>query len=148
MASDSRERMLTWVAIGVLAAYALLIVYMLLRTTSLGADQWDRAMYLLTGVEAIVFVAVGYLFGVEVNRKRAENAELRAVDAESRSLNAEGRAANAECEARHAQDELANALRTLNSFGSTALVSEAESAGAGQMQASATIRPVPSGEGG
>lgn len=36
---------------------------------------WGRYIYLLTGVEAIVFTAVGFIFGREVNRARAENAE-------------------------------------------------------------------------
>jgi hypothetical protein len=37
--------------------------------------RWARATFLLNGVEAVAFAAAGYLFGREVNRGRAENAE-------------------------------------------------------------------------
>jgi hypothetical protein len=43
---------------------------------------WLRVLYLFSGVEAIAFAAAGFLFGREVNRARAEQAESRA-DAEA-----------------------------------------------------------------
>lgn len=36
---------------------------------------WGRYTFLLAGFEAVVFTAVGWLFGREVNRKQAEQAE-------------------------------------------------------------------------
>jgi len=44
---------------------------------------WARATYIFSGVEAIAFAAAGFLFGREVNRKRAEKAESKA-DAEAK----------------------------------------------------------------
>ncbi len=74
-----------WAAIGlgtaVLLGFAALVVYML---GLLSADEttWSRALYLFAGVEAIAFAAAGYVFGREVHRTRAEQAEARAHQAE------------------------------------------------------------------
>lgn len=70
-----------WVTIGlgasVLLGFAALVVYML---GQLSADEttWSRALYLFAGVEAIAFAAAGYVFGREVHRTRALEAESRA----------------------------------------------------------------------
>jgi len=61
-------------AIGVLIAYGFFI-HFLLEKVDTGEPDWSRLIYLFSGVEAIVFAAAGFLFGREVNRKRAENAE-------------------------------------------------------------------------
>lgn len=74
-----------WVSIGlgmaVLGGFAALVVYMFGLLT---ADEttWSRALYLFAGVEAIAFAAAGYVFGREVHRTRAEQAEARAYRAE------------------------------------------------------------------
>ncbi|SDE85000.1 hypothetical protein SAMN05421636_10840 [Pricia antarctica] len=62
------------IAIGVLIAYGFFIHFL---TGRAGAEEpeWSRLIYLFSGVEAIVFAAAGFLFGREVNRKRAKNAE-------------------------------------------------------------------------
>jgi hypothetical protein len=66
------------------AAFALLILvgysfflYFLVGKASAKLDDviWTRLIYLFSGVEAIVFSAVGFIFGREVNRGRAEKAE-------------------------------------------------------------------------
>jgi hypothetical protein len=43
---------------------------------------WARRMAIFGSVEAIVFAAAGFLFGREVNRQRAENAEESAESAQ------------------------------------------------------------------
>ena len=68
----------TMVGIGALAAYAML-VGRFLGELKLPDAQWIRAMSLFTGVETIAFAAAGFIFGREVNRGRAERAELRAA---------------------------------------------------------------------
>jgi hypothetical protein len=50
-------------------------VIALLYQLKIPENQWSRALFLLNGVEAVAFAAAGYLFGREVNRGRAENAE-------------------------------------------------------------------------
>jgi hypothetical protein len=51
--------------------------------------RWARATFLLNGVEAVAFAAAGYLFGREVNRGRAENAEELARSETERAEKAE-----------------------------------------------------------
>jgi hypothetical protein len=60
-----------------LACFGIFVIY-LLYYISLNDPQWNRAIYLFGGVEAIAFSAAGYFFGREVNRQRAENAEVAA----------------------------------------------------------------------
>jgi len=50
--------------------------------------QWNRYVYLVNGVEAIVFAAAGFLFGREVNRQRAENAETQLYAAHQHEVQA------------------------------------------------------------
>jgi len=62
------------IAIGIMIAYGVFIYFLIGKTDAKELD-WSRLIYLFSGVEAIVFAAAGFLFGREVNRKRAENAE-------------------------------------------------------------------------
>jgi len=60
-----------------LVGYAIFTIY-LLRQTSVSEVVWTRTAYVFNGVETIAFAAAGFLFGSEVHRKQAENAEQRA----------------------------------------------------------------------
>ncbi len=70
---------LFWVAVAIAAAY---VVFAALGWARAGeGDQgtaWERSLYVLKGVEAIAFTAIGWLFGREVNRGGAEAAKVRA----------------------------------------------------------------------
>jgi hypothetical protein len=68
------------VAVGLLLAFAALVVYMLL-TADGKPDTWERQVYVFGAVEAIVFTAVGWIFGREVHRANAENAREDATQA-------------------------------------------------------------------
>lgn len=57
-----------------LVAYAIMVIY-LFRHTDATEPTWSRELLLLTGVEAITFAGVGWLFGKEVNRGAAEAAK-------------------------------------------------------------------------
>jgi Kef-type K+ transport system membrane component KefB len=61
----------------VLAGFAAFIVYLLVDISA-GETAWSRRTYLFAAVEAIAFAAVGWLFGKEVHRERAETAEKKA----------------------------------------------------------------------
>lgn len=50
--------------------------------------EWSRATYLFAGVEAIAYAAAGFLFGREVHRQRAEQAEQRADKAQAHATKA------------------------------------------------------------
>ena len=62
------------IAISLLIAYGFFIYFLIGKVDS-GDPSWSRLIYLFSGVEGIVFAAVGFLFGKEVNRQRAEKAE-------------------------------------------------------------------------
>jgi hypothetical protein len=67
-----------------MVVFAVFIAFLL---SEVGVKQasWERYVYLLSGVEAIVFAAVGWLFGKEVHREQAEKAEAKTEVAESRT---------------------------------------------------------------
>jgi len=84
------------VTVLVVAGTAVLLAVLVL---DIGADEetWKRYVYLLTGVEAILFTAIGWLFGKEVHREQAANAEQnRNVAENGRQLAAENAAREAE----------------------------------------------------
>jgi hypothetical protein len=73
---------------------AVAIAVLLLFTAALGFlvshveaqdTAWSRFMYLYNGLEAIVFAAVGWLFGREVHRAQAQAAQARATAADQRA---------------------------------------------------------------
>ena len=74
----------TWqfmVAVGLLLAFAALDVVMLFMANTGNEIVWQRRVYLFGAVEAVVFTAVGWLFGREVSRSAAESAKQEASDA-------------------------------------------------------------------
>jgi len=68
------------VAIGLLVGFAGLVVYML-ATADGDSAAWERQVYVFGAVEAIVFTAVGWIFGREVHRASAEDARQDAEQA-------------------------------------------------------------------
>jgi hypothetical protein len=72
------------------AAAVIVIVYIIFALLAFGrADDklaetdWSRSVYVLLGVEAIAFTAVGWLFGREVHRGEAQAAKQDAAQAKS-----------------------------------------------------------------
>jgi hypothetical protein len=61
-----------------LAALAVFTGYMITQADLRNEVTWTRLAWLFTSVEAIAFGAAGALFGVRVNRERAEKAESEA----------------------------------------------------------------------
>lgn len=68
-----------WVRVGFAAlvtiAFAVFATYLVLNADTKDQVEWQRWVYLFGAVEAIAFAAVGWVFGKEVNRERAEKAE-------------------------------------------------------------------------
>lgn len=87
--SDRLQNIAFWIAVVALLAFGLLITHLLGKV---GVDEthWNRMVFLHKGVEAIALAAVGYLFGREVHRERAEKAESRANTAENDTRKAHG----------------------------------------------------------
>jgi hypothetical protein len=68
----------TIVAIGVMAVY---VAAPWLLFEHRADKNWDRVVYLFSGFEAVVFVAVGALFGTRVQRASVETAHAQAHQA-------------------------------------------------------------------
>jgi hypothetical protein len=71
-----------------IAAFAAFVAF-LLHEVGVSTASWERYVYLLSGVEAVVFAAVGWLFGKEVHREQAEKAEAGAQAAAARTREAQ-----------------------------------------------------------
>jgi hypothetical protein len=56
--------------------------YLVDNADTTNQTEWERWVYVFGAAEAIAFAAVGWVFGKEVNRERAESAENRAKTAE------------------------------------------------------------------
>jgi len=72
------------VTIASLVIFGALVIYLLGRVDR-EEPEWTRSVFLLTGVEAITFAAVGWLFGREVSRKAAEDATKKANEAQEQA---------------------------------------------------------------
>jgi len=78
------------VIVGAVAIIAFgLFAYYLLQNVAAEPLQWERMVFVFGGVEAIAFSAVGYFFGREVHRERADRAESRVDEAQGRARAAE-----------------------------------------------------------
>jgi hypothetical protein len=86
--TGGRPKIVIFAAIAVLIAFAGLVAWMLVTARTQNGTVWDRQLYIFTSVEAIVFAAAGALFGVEVKRQQADNAEQRADQASERAAEA------------------------------------------------------------
>ncbi len=73
------------IAIVFLAILFIIIFVLFGRTANSTELDWQRSVYLLTGVEAVAFAAAGYLFGRDVHRGTAAEAQKRADEAEERA---------------------------------------------------------------
>jgi len=81
------------VVVALLIGFAALVVVMLIAAR--GNDVvWQRRVYLFGAAEAIVFTAVGWLFGREVHRAEAESARKDATDAKQDAASARDEAKN------------------------------------------------------
>src|SRR5512146_781006 len=102
--SDLKDKFAPWVGIVAVASFGAALVF-LFRHVGDVEPQWSRLVYVFGGVEAAGLAALGFFFGREVNRARAENAENRADNAEQAKV-----AANAQ---RVAAETTLNALNAV-----------------------------------
>jgi hypothetical protein len=66
---------LFYVTIALLFVFLVLVAILMVKADDFSDTTWTRLTYLLGGVEAIVFTAVGWLFGREVHRGEAQAAK-------------------------------------------------------------------------
>jgi flagellar basal body-associated protein FliL len=105
--NGKKGKLIIVIAVVVLAAFAVLIAYMMLHLES-DETTWTRALYLYGGVEAIAFAAAGFLFGKEVSREQVDKAENQAESArqdsrqaQQQANDAQQKAATSEAKTRH-----------------------------------------------
>ncbi len=75
-----------------LLGFAALVVVMMFDAEHANETVWTRRVYLLGGVQAIVFASVGWLFGREVHRSEAQSAKADAAQAKDKAQVAEEQA--------------------------------------------------------
>jgi hypothetical protein len=73
-------------AIVVIVAFGIFAYYLVVHADTTNQTEWERWVYVFGAIEAIAFAAVGWVFGREVNRERAEKAEDRAQTAEQEKV--------------------------------------------------------------
>lgn len=81
------------VAVIAIVGFGVLVAYLFADASSTSEQVWLRRVYLFGGVEAIVFAAVGWLFGREVNRQQAQEAQQRAEESDKTARQESARAA-------------------------------------------------------
>lgn len=82
-----------FLAVAALALWAAFAVMMLANASSASDLFWTRLAFVFASVEAIAFGAAGAIWGVTVNKQRAENAERRADEQTQQAANGRALAA-------------------------------------------------------
>lgn len=101
----------SWFALAAAALFVIgfivAIVFMFILAQKSSDAVWQRLIYVYSGIEAVVFAAVGWLFGREVNRKQVEGAEQRADESGKAAKEATERAADLDARGRAAKAAVA-----------------------------------------
>lgn len=98
------------VAIGVLALFAIFAVVMFFAADTGNSEVWQRRLAVFGSIEAIVFTAVGWIFGREVHRTAADAARKEADEAKVDAKN-KAEEADRQAKAVAAERERGKALR-------------------------------------
>jgi hypothetical protein len=69
------------VAVLILLGFGVLVIFMIQFADTTQDPVWQRRIYVFSAVEALVFTAVGWLFGREVNRAAVVTAQQDAAGA-------------------------------------------------------------------
>jgi len=117
-----------FVAVVLLAAFAALVGVMLVVADAPNETVWQRRVYLFGAVEAIVFTAVGWLFGREVSRSAAQSAQQAATDAKQEAATARDEAKQKAEEAARAEQKAAEERTRAQAVAS--VIAHSEPAGA------------------
>jgi hypothetical protein len=76
-------------AVLLLVTFGAFAVFLVLNADTGNAVEWERWVYVFGAIQAPAFTAIGWLFGREVNRERADAAERRAGEADAERAEAE-----------------------------------------------------------
>jgi hypothetical protein len=84
-----------WIfAVALLVAYVLVRIWLCVKADDPGVKDplWDRYTFIVAGLDSVVTVVVGWLFGREVHRRSYEDAMSREAESRALHLDAERRA--------------------------------------------------------
>lgn len=101
--STAKQNEAMWVAAIVLGLYVVFVTVLVFMRSD---ANWDRLVYLLGGFEAIVFAAVGWIFGTTVSRGQVKAAEETKDEAKQQAATARADAAAARQAESSARDGL------------------------------------------
>jgi hypothetical protein len=137
--SSMRERVATVVAVVALGLLAWFYAFMVTHVEGIGDLEWTRRREILTGVEAIVFAAAGFLFGSQVQRQaqgaRVDAAKEKAADARRQARREELKAERERTSAESSRQRSARAEREAGELAAAFLTAQeaAEARGAGDI---------------
>ena len=69
-----------WLSVALIGIY-IIFIFILFNNVDAKEPKWSRYIFLFTGIEALVFAAVGYVFGRDISRKKEEIADQTTEDA-------------------------------------------------------------------
>lgn len=75
--NDFKDKVAPWIGVLAILGFGVFIIF-LLKHLGDSEPQWSRMVFIFGAVEAAGLAALGFFFGKEVNRARAEKAEDRA----------------------------------------------------------------------
>lgn len=125
------------VALTVLVVFMVIAVTLVINPGDANDGKWERRVYVFGSLEAIVFTAVGWIFGREVHRESAQQARDDAASAKDDAKTAQQEAKSKTEEAAKAETKGARLA---------AAVQMAEATSAGPLSTGPTI-PGPSASG-
>lgn len=85
-----KDTVAPWIGVLAVLGFGFFVVY-LLRHLGEAEPQWSRMVFIFGAVEAAGLAALGFFFGKEVNRARAEKAEDSAATAQTAAQDAMGK---------------------------------------------------------
>ncbi len=103
-------RVQIWFAVALTALFVVLVVVMLIAAKG-STSQWQNMVYVFGSVEALVFTAIGWVFGREVQRGQVAAARADAATAKQDAKDNAAKAEQAQAEAAQHQSEV-NELAT------------------------------------
>ncbi len=119
-------------AVAILIFYLAFIAYLIFKI-DIDETHWGRFLFLFSGIEAIVFAAVGYVFGRDVSRKAEANAEKNANEAKKEKDEAQKEKEKAKKKTQTAKEDLIRLQEAVlsennsfNGFGKSSIINPAK----------------------
>jgi hypothetical protein len=107
-------------AVIILIFYLAFMAYLIFNI-DIDETHWGRFLFLFTGIEAIVFAAVGYVFGRDVSRRAEASAEKNTKDAKKEKEEANKKTHSVKEDLIRLQEAVLSENNSLSNFGKSNL---------------------------